>query len=177
MTYDERKKEYGLPTNDIRCQCDSVCLAHSVLYHSATVLPALPLPPLMDSKVVIAYHITSKEKAIEILEKGFPVDDKKQVKDEVFFHLHIPTTTTPGTSEDEVIICARLCMDHVLQVDKNEQFNFNKHATKTPEPKGLELMPQRNIKVKFPRQIEKWMVIFRSNVLNSIHPSGYQGLI
>ena len=75
------------------------------------------------------------------------------------------------------MICARLCMDHVLQVKEVADFTFDKHLFKTPEPKGLELMPQRQIKVKYPRQIEKWVVIFRSDTATTIHPSGYQGLL
>ena len=105
MTYDARGREYGMRADDIGCTCDSVCLAHSILYHSATMLPKLPLPPLIDGKVIIAYHLTSTEKAEKIMEKGFPLGEKKQLADELVFNLHIPATAAGGTSDD---LCSSL---------------------------------------------------------------------
>ena len=177
MTYVKRAEYYGADNSDTGCQCDSASLSHTILYHSSTVLPKIPLPPLIDGKILIAYHLTSKEKAISILTTGFPLDKHKNIADEIVFNFNPPLASMSGTVDVEAIIYVRLSLDHVLQVTQEAHFSFDRHKDKTPEPKALELMPKRQLKVKFPRQIENWMVVFLTDTSNNIHASGYQGLL
>ncbi|UJR17825.1 hypothetical protein I4U23_004724 [Adineta vaga] len=179
MIYTERVKLFDITSPELGCQCDSTGLAHTILYHSATLLPKIPLPPVIDGKVIVAYHITTNELAIEISKNGFPLDEHKAVADYIYFTLNAPLAEANDIPTREAIIYVRLCLDHVLQVSNETEFYFNLeiHKKKTPEPKALELMPERRIKVKFPRQIENWIIVFLKDENKDIHPIAYQGLI
>jgi len=176
MTYAKRAEKYGL-AKYIGCECDSTSLSHTILYHSSTVPPKIPLPPLIDGKVIIAYYLTTKDQANNISKNGFPLDKHKNIADDVYFTFNAPLADRSDSDNREAIIYVRLCLDHVLQVTDEGKFSFERHKDKTPEPKALELMPQRRIKVKFPRQIENWMIVFLKDTSTTIHPSGYRGLL
>jgi hypothetical protein len=79
-----------------------------------------------------------------------------------------------GTTDHSTIICVRLSLGDVVQVRNEDEFNFSRHNTQS---QTLEFVPSGKIKVRFPGQIENWVIILPTEMDEEFNLSYYDGCI
>lgn len=177
MTYLERLKFYDADTNHSGCTCRSASLYHTFIHHSPTWKPKIPIQVVMDNEVIIAYRFLKMDEAIRLSQEGFQTNKYGRLPKEFYFTRYIEKWDEFEQSNEGVLMMARICVGHVIQVDDQGKFDLEKFREETPEPHALELMPQRWILVMHPKQIENWVIIYKDDNNKCVKPDGYLGLV
>ncbi|CAF1389037.1 unnamed protein product [Adineta ricciae] len=160
-------------TNAITYQSKS--LHHALLYHSFRALSKKTMVPIQDNERIIAYHATTNDQAVDIAQNGFPVDQRRKVSDHIRFTRIVEKWNTTEASESTAIICARLNLGHVVNVESEDTFKFSAHSNIYPQM--LQLLLDGSLKVNFPDEIENWVIALRTRTNEIFDISAYDGCI
>ena len=158
-------------------ECDSNSLHHILLYHSIRTSHNHPVEPIQDGDRIIAYYVTTNDQAIAIAQYGFPVDFYRKLDPNIYFTRTVETWNTAEATHSTAIICVRLNIGHVFHVTTINEFDFGAHNNRYPLPQTLQLFPGGFIKVRFPGQIENWVITLRTNTNDTFDVSTYDGCI
>jgi hypothetical protein len=75
------------------------------------------------------------------------------------------------------IICVRLSLGDVLQVATDAGLEFGAHNFRPNLPQTLECVASQKIKVRYPGQIENWVIVLHKNANEGFDPSYYDGCV
>lgn len=168
MTNEKRAYGYRISLCEKDEQCNSNSLNHTILYHS------IRKARVENKSTIIAYHVTTTELAIGIAQNGFPVDWRRQMNSDIYFTRSVEGYGETGTTDHSTIICVRLSLGDVVQVRNEDEFDFSRHNTQS---QTLEFVPSGKIKVRFPGQIENWVIILPTEMDEEFNLSYYDGCI
>jgi hypothetical protein len=124
-----------------------------------------------------AYHLTTTARAINIAKYGFPIGNNRQVTSDIYFTRSLKEASTTDTSHLEAIVYVRLNLGRVLQVQNRNELDFSMHNAQPNLPQTLECIISGDIKVRFPGQIENWVIVLFTRVDKEFNPSYYDGCI
>ncbi len=172
----ERTRSWNDSLCEYQHQCNSNSLHHALLYHSIRGNADTPLAPVQDNQRIIAYYVTTTKNAIEIAQYGFPVNRERRLKSDIVFMRTVETWNDGETENNTAIICARLNLGHVSNVETRDEFDFDAHINQTRTLQTIQLLPDGYIKVRFPGQIENWIISIQADDDKSFS-SHYDGCI
>lgn len=153
-------------------ECGSTSLNHTILYHSIRKIRVKK-----ESSIRIMYHATTVKKAIEIARNGFLLDRNRQLINEIYFTPVVEQKKKPDGIDCPTLICARLNLGHIKSVENDEQLDFSKYNDEPELPQTLESVKSGKIKVRFPGQIENWVIRLPTENDGEFDPSYYDGCI
>ena len=156
--------------------CDSKSLHHTLLYHSIRENVRTPLMCVDNGQRINAYYLTTNENAIGIALNGFPVNRYRQLIPEIYFTRTLKEYDT-DTPSSAAIIYVRLNLRDLVQVQVCEELDFTIHNDKQRLPQTLECGICGRIKVRFPGQIENWVIVLSSQTDKEFNSSYYDGCI
>ncbi|CAF1223661.1 unnamed protein product [Adineta steineri] len=108
--------------------------------------------PIADNQIIIAFYQTTAEEAKIIAQWGFPVTGYRIVAANIIF-----TRTLESSNNSTAIICARLNLGKMAEVQEISEPHFP-----SPETNSLICRPLNQIRVRYPGQIENWLIALRS---------------
>jgi len=171
LANDQRHRHWSVSLCKNDKECGSNSLNHTILYHS------IGTARVKNDKTTIAYHVTTTELAVGIAQNGFPVNNYRQLNPDIYFTRIVERSNNADAANLEAIICVRLSLGHVLEVDNDNELAFDMHSTPIHLIQTLECRTSGKIKVRFPGQIENWVIVLPTGVNEGFDLSYYEGCI
>ncbi|CAF2906317.1 unnamed protein product [Rotaria sp. Silwood2] len=96
---------------------------------------------------------------------------------DIYFTPTVGQCDNVGVADSIAIICVRLSLRHVLEVPNDGELMVGAHDHQPHLPQTLKSISSGKIKVRFPGQIENWVIVLHMSDNEGFDPSYYDGFV